>query len=207
MGVYKLHGKCKKPTTPMATPAKLEDYLALEDGNCGHPLSSALEFDQREIPNLYSLTADNEFRFSFTEYSIAYGEKEYSQRQAAVAFKVLVCMCTSGDNNLQQLSKKFPSPNIKILVSWQLSDGIRPGFTLHFDPTPVTKWGLNFAGLVCVKHSEGQERVIYLPGTRTYDPAGLTGQCHAPGFFHAHAVRGRGHCDDAACYEFMLFIQ
>lgn len=57
------------------------------------------------------------------------------------------------------------------------TDGEGPGFTLTTDWTPVRKWGINFAGRVLVKHegSEG-ERVIYLPGTRTYDPAGLTGE-------------------------------
>jgi hypothetical protein len=27
-----------------------------------------------------------------------------------------------------------------------------------------------------VKHESGEEKVIYLPGTRTYDPAGITGE-------------------------------
>ena len=51
-----------------------------------------------------------------------------------------------------------------------------PGFSLRFSPTPVEKWGINFAGTVCVKHNSGEERVVYLPGTRTYDPAGITGE-------------------------------
>ena len=51
-----------------------------------------------------------------------------------------------------------------------------PGFSLRFDGTPVEKWGINFAGTVHVKHSSGEERIIYFPGTRTYDPAGLTGE-------------------------------
>lgn len=54
------------------------------------------------------------------------------------------------------------------------------GFTLATDPTPVQMWGVNFAGRVLVKHQSGEERVIYLPGTRTYDPAGLTGNGRTP---------------------------
>lgn len=51
---------------------------------------------------------------------------------------------------------------------------------LGFDPTPVQMWGLNFAGVVKVTPSDGSgERLIYLPGTRTYDPAGITGDPHA----------------------------
>lgn len=51
-----------------------------------------------------------------------------------------------------------------------------PGFSLRFDATPVEKWGINFVGTVHVHHdTTGDERVIYLPGTRTYDPAGKTG--------------------------------
>ena len=50
-----------------------------------------------------------------------------------------------------------------------------PGFTLEVKRSPVQMWGVNFAGSVVVKHESGEERVIYLPGTRTYDPAGITG--------------------------------
>lgn len=71
----------------LTIPAKVEEALALEDGSQGHPLSSALAFDQREVPNLYR-TGDGEFRFSFTEHGVAYGDKEATQRQAAVTFKV-----------------------------------------------------------------------------------------------------------------------
>lgn len=48
-------------------------------------------------------------------------------------------------------------------------------FSLAMDPSPIQMWGINFAGRVLVTHQSGEERVIYLPGTRTYDPAGLTG--------------------------------
>lgn len=34
-------------------------------------------------------------------------------------------------------------------------------------------------GVVRVTHSTGEERSLYLPGTRTYDPAGMTGDPHA----------------------------
>lgn len=49
----------------------------------------------------------------------------------------------------------------------------QPSLTL--DSSPLQMWGVNFAGRVLVRHKSGEERVIYLPGTRTYDPAGLTG--------------------------------
>ncbi len=55
--------------------------------------------------------------------------------------------------------------------------GDSPGFSLTVDPTPVAVWGINFAGRIVVKHENGCERVVYLPGTRTYDPAGMTGMC------------------------------
>ncbi len=53
--------------------------------------------------------------------------------------------------------------------------GDAPGFSLTVDPTPVAVWGINFAGRIVVKHKNGCERSVYLPGTRTYDPAGMTG--------------------------------
>ena len=48
-------------------------------------------------------------------------------------------------------------------------------FQLSFSAVPVTIWGLNFAGTVSVRRHGSEERVIYLPGTRTYDPAGISG--------------------------------
>ena len=50
-----------------------------------------------------------------------------------------------------------------------------PDFSLQFVNQPVEVWGINFAGTVRVCHKSGQQRLIYLPGTRTYDPAGITG--------------------------------
>ncbi len=78
------------PMAGLTVPAKLEEALALEDGSQGPPLSPALHFDQREVPNLYSCTADGEFRFGFTDNGVAYGETESTQRQAAITFKVRV---------------------------------------------------------------------------------------------------------------------
>lgn len=64
----------------------------------------------------------------------------------------------------------------KAEVSFKIQKPGSSTFSLNMDPTPVVMWGINFAGRVVVKHKGGQERVIYLPGTRTYDPAGITGQ-------------------------------
>lgn len=51
------------------------------------------------------------------------------------------------------------------------------GLSYKVDASPVQMWGINFAGRVLVRHESGEERAIYLPGTRTYDPAGMTGMC------------------------------
>lgn len=48
-------------------------------------------------------------------------------------------------------------------------------FQLGFSAVPVTIWGLNFAGTIRVHHRGSGQRIIYLPGTRTYDPAGISG--------------------------------
>ena len=49
-------------------------------------------------------------------------------------------------------------------------------FNLVFSPGDVTMWGLTYAGVVRVRHfGSPTERVIYVPGTRTYDPAGKSG--------------------------------
>lgn len=61
-------------------------------------------------------------------------------------------------------------------TTFGVSGGQASGFQLRVDLAPVEVWGINFAGSVAVKHDSGEERLIYLPGTRTYDPAGITGQ-------------------------------
>lgn len=58
-------------------------------------------------------------------------------------------------------------------------DGESSGISLKVDLNAVEKWGINFAGTVACKHPSGEERIVYLPGTRTYDPAGMTGDPHA----------------------------
>ena len=45
--------------------------------------------------------------------------------------------------------------------------------------SPVERWGINWAGVVIAETADNVPRVIYLPGERTYDPAGLTGDAHA----------------------------
>ena len=53
-------------------------------------------------------------------------------------------------------------------------------FTLEFEEGAVQRWGITFCGVVRVKHASGEVREVYLPGTRTYDPAGMTGRSIVP---------------------------
>ena len=64
---------------------------------------------------------------------------------------------------------------MKAETSFPLPESLTPPFILHLSREPVEKWGINFAGSVSVRHKTGEERVIFIPGTRTYDPAGITG--------------------------------
>ena len=126
-------------------PVQLEKNLALEDGSTegGYPIVRALQFDQSDVTNLYSISGE-ELKFKFQEHGVAYNETEATD-----------CL---------------------VETTIQLQPGADgPGFTLKVDLSPVEMWGINFVGKVLVKHENGEERVIYLPGTRTYDPAGITG--------------------------------
>ena len=130
----------------VVVPATFEENLALGDGSAnGCPLERALQFNQGEVPNLYSIK-EGEFKFSFQEHGTAYDETEPSDFLVETSFAVAA------------------------------GQGSSPGFSLTFNRSPVQMWGVNFAGSVVVKHDSGEERVIYLPGTRTYDPAGITGE-------------------------------
>jgi hypothetical protein len=51
--------------------------------------------------------------------------------------------------------------------------------TMSFVEGVAEKWGINFAGVVSVRHSDGAAFSLYLPGIRTYDAAGMTGDPHA----------------------------
>ena len=130
----------------VVVPATFEQNLALGDGSAsGCPLERALQFDQAEVPNLYSVK-EGEFKLSFQEHGTAYNETEPSDFLVETSFAVTA------------------------------EQGSSPGFSLSVSRSPVQMWGINFAGSVVVKHESGEQRVIYLPGTRTYDPAGITGE-------------------------------
>ena len=129
----------------VVVPATFEQNLALGDGSAtGCPFERALQFDQGEVPNLYTIK-EGEFKLTFQERGTAYEETEPSELLVETSFAVA-------------------------------QQGSSPGFSLTVNRTPVQMWGINFAGSVVVKHDSGEERVIYLPGTRTYDPAGITGE-------------------------------
>jgi len=54
------------------------------------------------------------------------------------------------------------------------------GFQVKFNSERVRKWGVDFAASLTVTHSKnGRSFEVYLPGTRTYDPAGTSGDPHA----------------------------
>eukprot|EP01090_Pellita_catalonica_P003352 TRINITY_DN13023_c0_g2_i1.p1 TRINITY_DN13023_c0_g2~~TRINITY_DN13023_c0_g2_i1.p1 ORF type:complete len:298 (-),score=57.41 TRINITY_DN13023_c0_g2_i1:29-922(-) len=55
----------------------------------------------------------------------------------------------------------------------------KPSYRLEFVQQPTVRWGINFVGMVKVLHDDGYIRTIYLPGERTYDPAGISGDPHA----------------------------
>lgn len=129
----------------VVVPATFEQNLALADGSaCGCPLERALQLDQIEVPNLYSIK-DGEFKLSFQEHGTAYGETDPSDFLVETSFEVV-----EGSGST--------------------------AFSMSVNRSPVQMWGINFAGSVVVKHASGEERVIYLPGSRTYDPAGITGE-------------------------------
>ena len=92
-------------------------------------------------------------------YSIKAGVLKFAFQEHGVAYNE-----SSATDFLVQATVKLDSPE---------GGG---NFSYSVDRTPVEVWGLNFAGRVLVKHQGGEERAIYLPGTRTYDPAGLTGK-------------------------------
>ena len=64
-----------KVMAALVIPVALEKNLALGNGSTegGFPLAKALQFDQNEVPNLYSISA-GELKFHFQEHGVAYSE-------------------------------------------------------------------------------------------------------------------------------------
>ena len=71
--------------------------------------------------------------------------------------------------------KEKEKTSFKSEATLDLSQPGGPSVKLELEESTVEKWGINFAGVVKIGHSTGEQSVIYIPGTRTYDPAGLTG--------------------------------
>lgn len=96
-----------------------------------------------QVDNVFSYdSSSKQYKLSFQEHGVAYGESNASDMLVEVSAEV----SGSGD------------------------------FNLVFAPGDVTMWGLNYAGVVRVRHfGSSTERLIYVPGTRTYDPAGRSG--------------------------------
>ena len=63
-----------------------------------------------------------------------------------------------------------------VRVALTLSADSKRNVTLTFVEKVVEKWGINFVGTVTVSHGNGQTFAVYLPGIRTYDAAGISGE-------------------------------
>ena len=91
------------------------------------------------------------------------------------------------DSNISQFKLSFTERGVAYneketstqLAETSFQTSGKTDIRLKFDPTPTQKWGINFVGVVKVTHPNGEEKVLYMPGTRTYDPAGMTGDPHA----------------------------
>lgn len=102
------------------------------------------------FPNIFSFDAKTRnFVFHYMEEAQAYGEKETTIANVTTRFHV----------DLEHASDK----------------GLMFSSTLQ----PITKWGISFACTIVVAHPDGNTFAMYIPGERSYDPAGMTGDPHA----------------------------
>lgn len=61
-----------------------------------------------------------------------------------------------------------------------LNKDLKSNFTSTVTLKPCEAWGINFAGSIEIQFDSSNEKfTVYLPGTRTYDPAGMSGDPHA----------------------------
>eukprot|EP00041_Stephanoeca_diplocostata_P024519 m.623601 g.623601 ORF g.623601 m.623601 type:complete len:339 (-) comp22545_c0_seq28:1035-2051(-) len=89
------------------------------------------------------------------------------------------CMyCTDRMCRQHCLSCSLSNCSVRLLLQNRPNGGVSRDFTVDFSPT--VRWGINFAAIVKVKRSGSQSTgIIYIPGTRTYDPTGRSGDTHA----------------------------
>lgn len=129
----------------LVIPATLENHLALGDGNT-----------EEGCPVAKALGFDQDEVANL--YSISDAKFKFVFQEHGVAYDE-----TSATDCLVETAVELQAEAAEV------------GFSLALDSSPVQMWGINFAGRVVVKHQSGEEMSIYLPGTRTYDPAGRTG--------------------------------
>mmetsp|Transcript_1196 Transcript_1196/g.2757 ORF Transcript_1196/g.2757 Transcript_1196/m.2757 type:complete len:750 (-) Transcript_1196:1630-3879(-) len=107
------------------------------------------------------------FEFTFTENAKGYGDDEPVEKKVGAS------------------------------INLQKGKHVSPVFQAQFSEKPLIKWGINFAGTVSVSldHKDGnftQKFKIFLPGLKTYDPAGRTGDPHASEAIGASCTRFQG---------------
>lgn len=141
-------------------PASFEVHLALGDGSVGADVGEVLGLTSSQVANLYSCSP-GQFNYCFQVQS--------SGVSAVARFRALLPQehgVAYGETAASEMRAE---------VTFSLPPDASLTFSLTLSNQPVEKWGINFAGSVLVRHTTGEERVVYLPGTRTYDPAGITG--------------------------------
>eukprot|EP00035_Acanthoeca_spectabilis_P006067 m.120031 g.120031 ORF g.120031 m.120031 type:complete len:306 (+) comp13333_c0_seq2:2930-3847(+) len=120
------------------------------------PVLGTKEISLLKLPQEFS-----EYNF---EWKVAKGYLDIKWTESGTAYG-------ETDPTSQTVTVKVPTDKRKVDV------------TFHLDTNPVVRWGINFAVTVGVfkveDDGEGHMGNIYMPATRSYDPAGRTGDPHA----------------------------
>lgn len=64
--------------------------------------------------------------------------------------------------------------SLTVAEKFAVVDAPKETFKITLVDIPIVKAGINYAGYVKIQHLDGTARFVYLPGHRSYDPAGLT---------------------------------
>ncbi|GAB5370153.1 hypothetical protein AAMO2058_001467600 [Amorphochlora amoebiformis] len=126
------------------------------------------EMDEKKgVKNIFEMK-ENVFKFEFTEKAKGYGDKEVVEQKAETSVR----FNTSKPPDSRTVEAKFSN-------------------------TPVTRWGINFSGVVKVRIGSKEDELekdleILIPGLKTYDPAGRTGDSHASEAVGASCTRFQG---------------
>ena len=150
-----LYACCKAPPGPSAS------ELTPPDAELKPEAIAALSTVPENLAGVYDYDGKTgAFKLEHSEAGVPYNktEKETMVAKASLSLKAARYACSL---SLGLFAWKDLAAHAR---RWVLFRSIKPSFTFAFDATPKVVGGINFAGALTVKHTDGVEFTMNVPG-------------------------------------------